>query len=44
MLTEEGYIPVALDLFGVKAKSDGFEDYRRETVFLYKNREKFRVD
>ena len=38
MLTEEGYIPVALDLFGVKAKLDGFEDYRRETSFLYNNK------
>ena len=42
MLTEEGYIPVALDLFGVKAKLDGFEDYRRETFFIYKNRKEFR--
>ena len=33
---------VALDLFGVKAKLDGFEDYRRETVFFYKNRKEFR--
>ena len=40
MLAEEGYIGVALDLFGVKAKLDGFEDYRRETVFRYKNRKK----
>ena len=38
MLAEEGYIGVALDLFGVKAKLDGFEDYRWETNFLYKNR------
>ena len=42
MLAEEGYIGVALDLFGVKAKSDGFEDHRRETVFLYENRKEFR--
>ena len=42
MLTEESYISVALDLFGVKAKLDGFEDYRRETSFLYKNRKEFR--
>nr|ALS56061.1 putative dienelactone hydrolase [uncultured bacterium EIL80B09] len=42
MLTEEGHIPVALDLFEVKAKLDWFEDYRRETVFLYKNRKEFR--
>ena len=42
MLAEEGYIVVALDLFGDKAKLDGFEDYRRETSFLYKNRKEFR--
>ena len=42
MLAEEGYIGVALDLFGVKAKLDGFEDYRSESVFLYKNRKEFR--
>ena len=42
MLAEEGYMGLALDLFGVKAKLDGFEDYRRETVFLYKNRKEFR--
>ena len=44
MLTEKGYIPVALDLFGVKSKLDEFEVYRRETSFLYKNRKEFRVD
>ena len=38
MLAEEGYIGVALDLFGAKAKLDGFKDYRRETSFLNKNR------
>ena len=42
MLTEEGYIPVALDLFGVKTKLEGFEDYRRESSFLYQNRKEFR--
>ena len=42
MLAEEGYIGVALDLFWVKAKLDGFEDYGRETNFLYKNRKEFR--
>ena len=42
MLAEEGYIGVALDLFGVKAKLDGFEDYRRETSYLYKDRKEFR--
>ena len=44
MLAEEGYIGVALDLFGVKAKLDGFGAYTRETVFLYKNRKEFRMD
>ena len=38
MVAEEGYIGVALDLFGIKAKLDGFEDCRRETSFLYKNK------
>ena len=28
MLAEQGYISVALDLFGVKAKLDGFKDYK----------------
>ena len=44
MLAEEGYVGVALDLFWVKTKLEGFEDYRRETSFLYKNRKEFRVD
>ena len=38
ILAEDGYIGVAIDLFGAEAKLDGFEDYRRETSFLYKNR------
>ena len=42
MLAEEGYIGVALDLFEAEAKFDGFEDYRRETSYLYKNRKEFR--
>ena len=42
MLAEEGYIGVTHDLFGVKAKLDGFEDYRKETSYLYKNRKEFR--
>ena len=42
MLAEEGYIGVALDFFGAEANFDGFEDYRRETSFLYKNRKEFR--
>jgi dienelactone hydrolase len=31
-----------LDLFGVNAKLEGFDDYRRETGKLYKNRSEFR--
>ena len=42
MLAEEDYIGVALDLFGAEAKLDGFEDYKKETNFLYKNRKEFR--
>ena len=42
MLAEEGYKGLALDLFETQAKFDGFEDYRRETSFLYKNRKEFR--
>ena len=29
MLAEEGYIGLALDLFGAEAKLDGFEDYKK---------------
>ena len=42
MLAEKCYIGVALNLFGVKTKLGGFDDYRWETVFLYKNRKEFR--
>ena len=42
MLAEEGYVGVALDLFGVNTKLEGFEDYRRESSFLYQNRKEFR--
>ena len=42
MLADDGYVGVALDLFGVEAKLDGFEDYIRETSFLYKNRKELR--
>ena len=41
-LAEEGYIGVALDLFGAEAILDGIEDYRKETSFLYKNRKEFK--
>ena len=43
MLAEQGYRAVALDLFGVDAKLDGFDDYRRETGKLYKDRLEFRT-
>jgi dienelactone hydrolase len=42
MLANLGYNAVALDLFGVDAKLEGFEDYRRETGALYKDRKEFR--
>ena len=43
MLSEKGYRAIAIDLFGVDAKLDGFEDYRRETGALYRNRDMFRA-
>ena len=43
MLAEQGYRAVALDLFGVDAKLDGFDDYRRETGKLYNDRSEFRA-
>ena len=42
MLAKESYTGVVLDLFAAEAKFDGFEDYRRETSFLYKNRKELR--
>jgi dienelactone hydrolase len=41
-LAEEGYISIAIDLFGIDTKLEGFKDYRRETGALYGNREEFR--
>jgi len=41
MLAALGYEAVALDLFGVDAKLQGFEDYKRETGALYQDRSKF---
>ena len=41
-LAEEGYISIAVDLFGIETKLEGFKDYRRETRALYGNREEFR--
>jgi len=43
MLAEQGYRAVALDLFGINAKLDGFDDYRRETGKLYNDRLEFRA-
>lgn len=31
MLAEQGYTAIAIDLFGVDAKLEGRDDYRRET-------------
>lgn len=41
MLAELGYEAVALDMFGVGAKLEGFEDYMRESGALYKDRNEF---
>jgi dienelactone hydrolase len=43
MLAGLGFTAIALDLFGVEAKLDGFDDYRRETGALYKDRNEFRA-
>ncbi len=43
MLANLGFTAIALDLFGVEAKLDGFDDYRRETGALHKNRDEFRT-
>ena len=43
MLSELGFDAIAIDLFGVDAKLDGREDYRRETGALYRNRTEFRA-
>jgi len=43
MLAEQGYNAVAIDLFGVDAKLEGRDDYRRETGALYKDRGEFRA-
>ena len=42
MLSDLGYNAVALDLFGVNTQLNGFDDYRRETSALYKDRQEFR--
>lgn len=43
MLSGLGYDAVAIDLFGVEAKLEGRDDYRRETGALYGNRDEFRA-
>jgi len=43
MVAGLGYRAVALDLFGVDATLEGFEDYRRETGALYQDRQEFRA-
>lgn len=43
MIAGLGYRAVALDLFGVNAVLEGFEDYRRETGALYQDRAEFRA-
>lgn len=43
MLADLGYNAVAIDLFGVDAKLEGRDDYRRETGALYRDRSAFRA-
>ena len=43
MLSDLGFDAVAMDLFGVEAKLDGRDDYRRETGALYRDRGEFRA-
>lgn len=42
-LADDGYLAVALDLFGTEAVLDGIDDYRRETGALYADRDAFRA-
>lgn len=42
-MAAEGYIGVALDLFGRDAVLTGMDDYRRETGALYGDRDEFRA-
>lgn len=42
MLSEMGYDAIAIDLFGIDAKLEGRDDYRRETGALYRDRSEFR--
>jgi len=43
MLSALGFDAIAIDLFGVEAKLEGRDDYKRETGALYKDREEFRA-
>lgn len=43
MLAAQGYVAVAVDLFGRDAVLEGFDDFRRETGALYGNRAEFRA-
>ncbi|NBB98332.1 MAG: prolyl oligopeptidase family serine peptidase [Alphaproteobacteria bacterium] len=42
-LAADGYLAVALDLFGTDAVLEGIDDYRRETGALYGDRAEFRA-
>ena len=42
MLSDMGYDAIAVDLFGIDAKLDSRDDFRRETGALYRNRDEFR--
>ena len=42
-LASDGYLAVALDLFGTDAVLNGMDDYRRETGALYADRAEFRA-
>lgn len=43
MLSELGFDAIAVDLFGVDAKLDNRDDYRKQTGALYRNRAEFRA-
>ena len=43
MLAAQGYVAVAVDLFGRDAVLEGIDDYRRETGALYGDRAEFRA-
>ena len=43
MLSDLGFDTIAIDLFGVDAKLENRDDYKRETGALYKDRTEFRA-